>query len=76
MREVGLLARQRIYTRTVSGIDMRGKSFQAYSRSYRDQKLKAVGKASPVNLQLSGAMLNAMAIIELTPTSVTLGFTR
>lgn len=76
MREIGLLARERIYRRTLSGVDQSGAAFHAYSPGYETQKMAAVGRASPVNLQLSGAMLNAMTILEVTETSVSLGFNR
>lgn len=76
MREIGLLARERIYRRTLSGVDQAGIAFRGYSRGYAIQKLKAVGRASPVNLQLSGAMLNAMTVLEVTESTVTLGFNR
>lgn len=74
MREVGLLARERIYQRTIAGQDMHERAFRPYSADYRALKQKELGKSSPVNLQVSGGMLNALTIIELTENSVTLGF--
>ncbi len=74
MREVGLLARERVLRRTASGIDQFDHAFAPYSPGYALQKAKEVGSAR-VNLQLSGAMLNAIAITEVTEDSVTLGFT-
>jgi hypothetical protein len=73
MREIGLLARERIIRRTVSGKDEKGQPFQAYSPGYREQKAKELGGAT-VNLQVSGAMLNALTIVDVTDRSVTLGF--
>jgi hypothetical protein len=73
MREIGLLARERIIRRTVSGKDEKGQPFQAYSQGYRERKAKELGGAT-VNLQVSGAMLNALTIVDVTDRSVTLGF--
>jgi len=75
MREIGLLARERIIRRTVSGRDQHDQAFKPYSTGYAAEKAKHLG-AGPVNLQVSGDMLNAIALIEVTDTSVTLGFTR
>lgn len=74
MREVGLLARERIIRRTLSGLDVNDSGFDAYSPGYYKAKQKEVGVASPVNLQLSGGMLNAITIIEVTKNTVSLGF--
>ena len=74
MRELGLLARERIIRRTLSGLDETGRSFTPYSEGYAKQKAAALGSASPVNLQVSGRMLQGLVITELTETSVTLGF--
>lgn len=73
MREVGLLARERIVRRTVSGQQTGGAPFAPYSASYAAQKSEALG-VSRVNLQLSGAMLNAIAITRVEDDEVELGF--
>jgi hypothetical protein len=73
MKDVGLLARERVIRRTLSGRDENDASFQPYSALYALRKAQETGSSS-VNLQLSGAMLNAIVITELTDTSVTLGF--
>ena len=75
MREVGLLARERILRRTAAGEDVRGYPFRRYSAGYEKRKDKAVGVRG-VNLQVSGEMLRAIGIVEVTENSVTLGFTR
>lgn len=75
MKEVGLLARERIVRRTLDGQDAHGAAFHPYSRGYAKTKTQALG-SSKVNLQVSGAMLNAIVITELTDDSVTLGFSR
>jgi hypothetical protein len=73
MREIGLLARERIYRRTISGVDAQGNAFAPYSPEYAKAKGSATG-SSVVNLQLSGNMLNHMGVIEVTDDSVTLGW--
>jgi len=73
MREVGLLARERIVRRTMAGQDENEQSFAPYSPLYAERKAKELGRAS-VNLQVSGAMLNAITITNVTDTSVSLGF--
>lgn len=73
MREVGLLAREIIRRRTISGISADGTPFAPYSKSYALAKAKALGPG-PVNLTVSGAMLNALQVVEVTDTTVTLGF--
>jgi hypothetical protein len=73
MREIGLLARERLILRTLSGVDEHGARFAPYSKGYALRKSQALGSAR-VNLQASGAMLNAIVITEVTDASVTLGF--
>lgn len=73
MRQVGLLARERIYQRTVGGKDMHGRAFRPYSSSYQARKGAAVGTTG-VNLQLSGGMLNALGITDVGDDYVEIGF--
>ncbi len=73
MREIGLLARERIYRRTIAGRDVADLAFRPYAAGYALRKAKEVGPG-PVNLQLSGAMLNAIVVDEVTENTVTLGF--
>src|SRR4029077_757463 len=73
MREVGLLARERIVRRTISGLDENERGFTPYSRDYAARKAAELGGGG-VNLQVSGAMLNAIVISEVTEDSVTLSF--
>ncbi len=75
MREVGLLARERIIRRTISGLDENDQGFEPYSREYAARKAAELGGGN-VNLQVSGAMLNAITIGEVTDDSVTLTFNR
>jgi len=73
MRELGLLARERIVRRTLSGQDADGNPFAPYSAGYAEAKGAALG-SSAVNLQVSGNMLNDLQIVEVTENSVSLGW--
>jgi hypothetical protein len=74
MRDVGLLARELILRRTARGVSADGSPFAPYSPGYIKSKSRAVGLAAPVNLRASGAMLNALQIVEVTKDRVVLGF--
>lgn len=76
MREIGLLVRETIVRRTISGRDAKGAAFQPYSPSYAEQKAKEGLGGGKVNLQVSGAMLNDLQITEVTDESVTLGWVK
>ena len=76
MREIGLMARERIVRRTISGRDSTGAAFRPYSPGYAAQKSKEGLGGGTVNLQVSGAMLNDLQITEVTDTSVTLGWVK
>ena len=69
MREIGLLVRERIYRRTISGVDADGQRFASYSPGYAKQK-----GSSLVDLQVSGNMLNQMQVVAVEQDSVTLGW--
>lgn len=73
MREVGLLARERIIRRTLAGQDQDGQPFAPYSASYAAVKEKELG-TDFVNLQVSGGMLNGLVIVDIGDNYVTLGF--
>lgn len=73
MKEIGLLARERILRRTAAGRDERDQAFRPYSAAYALQKAKELGPGG-VNLQVSGAMLNAIVVTKVTEKSVTLEF--
>lgn len=75
MREVGLLARERIVRRTRQGIGTDGSAFHPYSASYAAVKAKELGAGRP-NLTVSGAMLNDIVILTVTDDTVELGFSR
>lgn len=76
MREIGLLARERIIRRTVAGQSSTGSAFAPYSPGYAKRKSQELGSASPVNLQVSGDMLGSIVLTEVTDRSVTLDFSR
>lgn len=76
MREVGLLARERIVRRTRAGQSSDGDAFRPYSTAYAERKAKELGGTKTPNLTASGAMLNDIAILSVTDDEVTLGFTR
>lgn len=73
MREIGLFARQQVIRRTIAGKDEDGGAFRAYSPRYRARKAQELGGGG-VNLQVSGQMLNAIAIVDVDDDSVELGF--
>lgn len=75
MREVGLLARERIVRRTRAGQGTDGAPFKAYSPGYAAEKAKELGNSRP-NLTVSGAMLNDITILSVTDDTVELGFSR
>ncbi|WP_291981920.1 hypothetical protein [Luteitalea sp.] len=77
MREVGLMAIRIIQARTRQGRDADGQPFAPYAEGYAKAKAAAgYAGSGTVNLTLSGDMLNALQIIEVTDVSVTLGWTR
>ena len=75
MRELGLLARERMITRTLRGQSVDGGGFAPYSEGYAELKRAALGTTT-VNLQVSGNMLNQMGIVDVTENTVTLGWSQ
>jgi len=73
MREIGLMVRERILRRTIAGIDANDQPFAAYAPTYAALKEKELGPGG-VNLQVSGAMLNALQILNVTENSFTVGY--
>ena len=74
MREVGLLARERIIRRTLSGQDEDEASFAPYSAGYANQKARALGGTATVTLQVSGRMLQGIVLDPIEDDAVTLTF--
>jgi len=73
MHDVGDLAIRMIRTRTESGRDKDGRAFIAYTPAYAELKAKELG-AGPVNLTVSGRMLNDMEVSDTSPNKASIGF--
>lgn len=73
MRDVGLLAERLIRTRTEQMRDVNGAPLQPLSPGYAKAKAEA-GLLPVPNLTVSGRMLNDMAVMDVTPRSVSIGF--
>jgi hypothetical protein len=77
LRELGLLARERIVRRTRQGLGPGGVPFQPLSEGYAKRKRAALGTDAP-DLTVSGRMLNALQITDIVLTDdeayVELGF--
>lgn len=75
MREVGLLARERVVRRTRQGQTTDGGQMQPYSAGYAKRKAKELGTSMP-NLTVSGAMLNDIILTDIQDDEVSLGFSK
>lgn len=73
MKDAGELAGRLIRTRTQQGKDKDGQPFVAYTPAYAEQKTKELG-GGPVNLTVSGRMLNDMGVSDAGINRVSLGF--
>ena len=73
MKDAGDLAARMIRTRTQQGKDKDGQPFVAYTPDYSERKAKELG-AGPVNLTVSGRMLNDMGVSESGINRVSIGF--
>ena len=81
MADLGAALLLRIRQRTARGVDAEGQPFAPYSTRYRETKgaYTLGAKASvvgPVDLTVTGEMLNAMTVVEATESTVTLGWLR
>lgn len=76
MREVGQMAIRAIQSRTRQGRDADGQPFAPYAPGYAKRKAQATGASATPNLTVSGDMLNALQIVEVTDDTVTLGWLR
>lgn len=76
MTEIGQQAITAIRSRTRLGRDQDGQPFAAYSPGYARAKAREYGGSSRVNLTLSGDMLSTLSIVDVTATSVTIGWNR
>ncbi len=75
MREVGLMARERVVRRTREGKTTENAVMQAYSPGYAARKANELGSSKP-NLTVSGAMLNDIVLQDVQDDEVTLGFSK
>ncbi len=73
MPEIGTFVVQQIRTRTEAGRDVRGYPFRALSQEYRARKQEALGSGDP-DLTVSGRMLNALQVTQVSARQVTVGF--
>lgn len=73
LRQVALLLIGRIKRRTQAGLDVNGQPFKAYSSAYAEQRGRA-GRGTRPDLWLSGAMLNAMQLVESNEKRAVIGF--
>jgi hypothetical protein len=63
MKDLGLLARERILARTALGKDFKGNAFQPLSQSYLQQRSKQGLRRARTSLELSGEMLRGIQVI-------------
>lgn len=70
---IGEFIRNRIRTRTAQGVDGQNQPFAPYSQRYAKERLAAGLEVSPVNLLVSGDMLNAITV-KATKNGVTVSF--
>lgn len=74
IRELLLLARERVIRRTLAGQSSEGGAFRPYSPGYLTAKREALGGSGQPNLQVSGRMLQDIAITAVSATRGELGF--
>ncbi len=75
MRDVGLLARERVVRRTRQGQTTDGAAMVPYSAGYAARKGKELGTTAP-NLTVSGAMLNDIILDNIQDDEVSLTFSK
>lgn len=73
MEKVGTFVVEKIRARTESQRDVHGHPFRALSPAYAKQKAQAIGSSAP-DLTVSGRMLNALAVTQVSRKQVTIGF--
>lgn len=75
MRDVGLMARERVVRRTRDGKGTENEALKPYSPGYAARKAKELGTTKP-NLTVSGSMLNDIVITRVEDDEVDLGFSK
>jgi len=74
-REIAQAIIDRMVERTERGESAYGGSLGTYSKEYQNSlDFKAFGKSNPVDLKLTGDMLNSVDIIEESGNKITIGF--
>ena len=63
-----------IKARTARGVDVHGRAFAPYAKEYARLRAGTGRQVHPVNLLLTGAMLDSMTVLEVTPERALLGF--
>lgn len=58
--DAGEIAREEIQRKTASGVDANGKPFPPYSREYKLRRFDMKLQVSPVNLYVTGDMMNKL----------------
>ena len=75
MRDVGLMARERVVRRTREGKTTDNAPMAPYSPGYAKRKGKELGTSAP-NLTVSGAMLNDIILDNIQDDEVSLTFSK
>ncbi len=75
MRDVGLLARERVVRRTRDGKGTDNSTLKPYSPGYAKRKREELGTDMP-NLTVSGSMLNDIILTRIEDDEVELGFSK
>jgi hypothetical protein len=75
MKKIGLYVRQQVTERALKGLDVRDRTMKPLSKSYKKKK-EAMGQPGIRNMQLSGAMLGSMDVVEVSAGRVVVGFDR
>jgi hypothetical protein len=62
-----------IRERVETGIDVDGKPMMPYSDEYQEARNALGRNTTPVDLTMTGGMINSVAVVERTPDSITIG---
>ena len=75
MKKIGLYVRQQVTERVLKGLDVNDRMMKPLSKAYKAKK-EAMGQPGIRNMQLSGAMLGSMDVVEVSASRVVVGFDR
>ena len=73
MKRIGTYVRQQVTERVLKGLDVNDRRMKPLSKSYAAKKA-ALGQPAIRNMQLSGAMLGSMDVVEVSAGRVVVGF--